>query len=160
MTAGLKHNESVDEKIITISKGKYMSASIIALMGYISWTLILLLALISYRTYLSMSGNFAGLQFKADGTDVPDFGNRLTRAQANCIECFCFIGGVLLLAIATDSMAITNGLAFTLLGARLAQSLVHLASTSNIAIQLRFALFLIQLGIVVYWLIKLFAKFF
>jgi uncharacterized MAPEG superfamily protein len=90
---------------------------------------------------------------------VPDFGNRLTRAQANCVECFSFIGGVLLLAIATDSTSITNGLAHILLGARLGQSIVHLVSTSDVAIQARFVLFLIQFGIVIYWVLELFAKF-
>lgn len=136
-----------------------MNASIIVLLGYISWTLILLLGLAAYRTYLSQSGKFRGLKFKSDGSDVPDFGNRLTRAQANCVECFSFIGGVLLLAIATDSTVITNQLAYVLLAARLGQSIVHLVSTSNMAIQIRFAFFLIQFGIVIFWLVKLFAKF-
>lgn len=136
-----------------------MNASIVVLLSYISWTLLLLLMLASYRTYLSQSGKFAGLKFKADGSDVPDLGNRITRAQANCVECFSFIGGVLLVAIATDSTAITNGLAYVLLAARIAQSIVHLISTSNLAIQLRFVLFLVQFGIVIFWLVKLFAKF-
>ncbi|MFT6329133.1 MAG: hypothetical protein ACJAYN_001062 [Bermanella sp.] len=136
-----------------------MNASIIVLLGYISWTLVLLLALAFYRTYLSQSGKFKGLKFQADGSDVPEFGNRLTRAQANCVECFSFIGGVLLLAIATDSTAITNGLAYILLAARLGQSIVHLVSTTNIAIQARFVFFLIQFGIVIYWVLTLFTKF-
>jgi len=136
-----------------------MNASIIVLLAYVSWILILLLALAAYRTYLTQSGKFKGLKFSADGSDVPDFGNRLTRAQANCVECFSFIGGVLLLAIATDSTAITNGLAYVLLAARFAQSVVHLISTSNIAIQIRFVCFLVQFGIVIFWLIKLFEKF-
>jgi hypothetical protein len=136
-----------------------MNASIIALLGYIGWTLLLLLALALYRTYLSQSGKFKGLKFQSDGSDVPAFGNRITRAQANCVECFSFIGGILLLAIATDSAAITNGLAYILLMARLGQSIVHLVSTSDIAIQARFVLFLIQFGIVIFWVVGLFAKF-
>ncbi|MFQ3206802.1 MAG: putative MAPEG superfamily protein [Glaciecola sp.] len=136
-----------------------MNASIVVLLGYISWTLLLLLTLALYRTYLAQSGKFKGLKFQSDGSDVPGFGNRLTRAQANCVECFSFIGGVLLLAIATDSAAITNGLAYILLGARLGQSIVHLVSTSDIAIQARFVLFLIQFSIVIYWVFGLFAKF-
>lgn len=136
-----------------------MNATIVVLLSYISLIMLLLLGLAAYRTYLTQSGSFKGLKFKSDGSDVPDFGNRLTRAQANCVECFSFIGGVLLLAIATDSTAITNGLAYILLLARVAQSSVHLISTSNIAIQVRFVLFLVQFGIVIYWLIKLFAKF-
>ncbi|MFT6086132.1 MAG: putative MAPEG superfamily protein [Glaciecola sp.] len=136
-----------------------MNASIIVLLGYISWTLLLLLTLALYRSYLSQSGKFKGLKFQSDGSDVLGFGNRLTRAQANCVECFSFIGGVLLLAIATDSATVTNDLAYILLAARLGQSMVHLVSTSNIAIQARFVLFLVQFGIVIYWIVGLFAKF-
>ena len=136
-----------------------MNASIIVLVAYIAWILVLLLGLASYRSYMSLSGKFRGLKFKADGSDVPEFGNRLTRAQANCVESFSFIGGVLLVAIATDSTAITNGLAYILLAARFGQSIVHLISTSTLAIQIRFAFFLIQFGIVAFWVIKLFAKF-
>ena len=75
------------------------------------------------------------------------------------LSVLALLGGVLLLAIATDSAAITNGLAHILLGARLGQSIVHLVSTSDIAIQARFVLFLIQFIIVIYWVFGLFAKF-
>jgi len=57
------------------------------------------------------------------------------------LSVFSFIGGVLLLAIATDSTIITNGLAYILFGARLGQSIVHLVSTSDIAIQARLCSF-------------------
>jgi hypothetical protein len=49
---------------------------------------------------------------------------------------------------------ITDGLAYYLVGARILQSIVHLISTSNIAVQVRFAFFLVQLGIAVYWVLE------
>ena len=131
-----------------------MSATYITLIGYISWTMLLLLVLAGYRTVLSKK--MKTLKFAADGSDVPDLGNRITRAQANCSESFAIIGGTLLLAIATSSTAITDGLAYVLLAARLAQSIVHMLSTSNVAIQIRF---LIQFGLCGYWLFMLFIEF-
>ncbi len=128
-----------------------MSLTAISLAGYIAWTMILLLALAGYRTKLANSET-RGLKFKADGSDVPEFGLRLTRAQANCSESFAIIGGTLLLAIATGQTALTDGLALVLLSARLGQSIVHIISISNMAIQIRFILFLIQFGICGYWL--------
>ncbi|HBS36295.1 MAG TPA: MAPEG family protein, partial [Parvularcula sp.] len=63
--------------------------------------------------------------------DVEGFGRRLTRAHANCYENLPLAGAVLLYAIATNQTAVTDPLAMIFLGARLAQSLTHLASTSR-----------------------------
>lgn len=136
-----------------------MNETIIALTGYILWTLLLLLMLAGYRTYMVMTKQHKSLRFKSDGSDVPDFGYRLTRAHMNCVESFVFIGGLMLVAIATDAMAITNGLALILLAARIGQSVVHLISISSLFIQIRFVFFLIQFGICFYWAIMLLQRF-
>ncbi|MEP1445913.1 MAG: MAPEG family protein [Paraglaciecola sp.] len=134
-----------------------MNDTIIALLGYIAWILILLIWLTSYRTFLVLAKRKAANAFKSDGSDSPPFGERLTRAQSNCVESFAFIGGLQLLALATDSIAITNDLALLVLAARLGQTITHLISTSVLAVQVRFAFFVIQLGICVYW-VGLFAS--
>ncbi|WP_340679645.1 MAPEG family protein [Paraglaciecola sp.] len=136
-----------------------MNATIIALLGYITWIVILLVALAIYRTSLVMNRKKAANSFKADGSDSPPLGHRLTRAQANCVESFAFIGGLMLLALATDSAVITNDLAYVLLIARLGQSVAHLISTSILAVQIRFAFFLVQVGICLYWIVQLATKF-
>jgi uncharacterized MAPEG superfamily protein len=136
-----------------------MNATIVALIGYIAWIMVLLLSLAAYRGIFNQQQKRSSLIFKADGSDVGDLGGRLTRAHLNGVECFPFIGGLMLLALATDSSAITNGLAFVLLGARVLQSLVHVISISNTFIYLRFVFFLVQFGICAYWAIKLLNKF-
>lgn len=136
-----------------------MNATIIALTGYISWTLFLLVVIAVYRTMLVMKKERLPNGFKADGSDSPDLGQRLTRAQLNCAESFAFVGGTMLLALATSSSAITDPLAYWLLAARLGQSIVHLVSTNVLAVQVRFAFFLAQVGICGYWLFTLFTKF-
>lgn len=136
-----------------------MNDTIIALLGYISWTLALLIWLAIYRTMLVTSKQKAPNDFKVDGSDSPPFGARLTRAQSNCVESFAFIGGLMLLALATNSLVITNGLALLLLAARIGQSVTHLISTSVLAVQIRFAFFLGQVGICLYWVVLFASKF-
>lgn len=133
-----------------------MTYTALTFLGFIVWTMALLIALAVYRTSLVQTKKRKGLKFAADGSDVPDFGHRLTRAQANCVESFPIVGGALLYALATNLTDITDGLALILLSARLGQSIVHLISTSNMAIQIRFVLFLVQIGIVIYWLFEFF----
>jgi hypothetical protein len=136
-----------------------MNETIISLLGYITWILILLVCLASYRTLLVAKKEQAANGFKPDGSDSPAFGERITRAQSNCVESFAFIGGLMLLALATNSAAITNGLALLLLAARIGQSVAHLISTSVIAVQIRFAFFLVQIGICFYWVVLFASKF-
>lgn len=136
-----------------------MNYTIMALAGYIIWTMLLLLALAGYRASYNKSNNRTSLKFSASGDDVSSFGQRLTRAHANCFESFAFIGGTMLLALATGSAAITNGLALILLLARIVQSSIHIVSTANAAITMRFVFFLVQFGIVAYWLFLLLQKF-
>ncbi|WP_339723016.1 MAPEG family protein [uncultured Paraglaciecola sp.] len=136
-----------------------MNDTIIGLLGYITWTLMLLLWIAIYRTLLVTNKQKAPNAFKADGSDSPAFGQRLTRAQGNCVESFAFIGGLMLLALVTHSTAITNGLALVLLAARLGQSITHLLSTSVLAVQIRFVFFLGQIAICIYWVVLFAFKF-
>ena len=54
-----------------------------------------------------------------------------------------------------DRIHRTDPLALILLAARVLQSSVHLASLSAAAVSVRFSLFVVQLGIAVYWTIQL-----
>ncbi|MFT4652422.1 MAG: putative MAPEG superfamily protein [Kangiellaceae bacterium] len=136
-----------------------MNATILALSGYIAWTMLLILALAIYRTSSNKKNKRTSLKFDPSGNDISDFGQRLTRAHANCYESGVFIVGPMMLALATGSAAITDGLALLVLAARVVQSLIHVASISNAAITARFVVFLIQFGISGYWLFKIVQKF-
>jgi len=136
-----------------------MNDTIISLLGYISWILILLVWIAAYRTLLVAKKEQAVNGFKSDGSNSPAFGEQLARALGNCVESFAFVGGLMLLALATNSAAITNGLALLLLAARLGQSITHLISTSVLAVQIRFAFFLAQIGICFYWVVLFATKF-
>ena len=128
-----------------------MNATAAALLGFIGWTLVLIVAVELARVYLVLATGRKVTQFNPDGADISPFMHRLARAHANCVENFPIFGGLLLLALLTNQAHITNPLAPYFLAARLAQSLTHLVSTRALAINIRFAFFAAQLGIGVYW---------
>ena len=126
-----------------------------ALLGFVAWQLLLLVSLGAIRTSLVTAGKRASNSFAASGDDMDGFGKRLTRAHANCYENVGVVAAVLLYAIATGQTAVTDGLAYAFLGARLAQSLAHLISTNRLFVFIRFAFFIVQVAILVTWLLKL-----
>lgn len=130
-----------------------MNSTAISLVGYISWTLLIILLVIAHRVFLILTGKRTANSFKTDGTDVSDFSARLCRAHANCYESFPFVGGLLLLALATNLSHITDPLAYIVIDCRIAQSITHAISASVRAVQIRFAFYLVQVVICIYWLI-------
>jgi len=131
-----------------------MSPSTSALLGYIIWMMSLLILLGTLRVGLVLSGKKSPNAFAPDGKDVSPFVNRLCRAHANCYESFPIFGGLLLLAIATGNNGITDGLAYYFIGARVLQSVTQLISASNVAVNVRFAFFIVQIVIAVVWLLQ------
>jgi len=100
---------------------------------------------------LTLTGKRAPNSFAPDGADVSPLVNRLCRAHANSYEGFPIFGGLMLLAIALDATTITDGLAMVLIGARVLQALTHLTCTSNLAVQVCFTFFLVQVVIAAWW---------
>lgn len=128
------------------------SATAIALTGLISWTLFLLILMEGVRIRHLLAGRVKANEFKPDNSNLTPFLQRLARAHANCYESFPIIGGVLIVALLTNRTAVTNGLAYWLLGARLVQSTIHTISTNVLAANLRFFAFAVQMAIAAYWL--------
>jgi uncharacterized MAPEG superfamily protein len=95
------------------------------------------------------------MAFDPNGFDLEGYGRRLTRAIANCQENIPIYIGVLLFAMVTDNTAITNATASWLLAARIAQSVVHLISTSSPMILVRFFFYLIQCLLIVWWVVRM-----
>jgi len=63
----------------------------------------------------------------------------------------------MLVAVVSGKSSLTDPLAFVLLGARILQSSIHLASLSPTAVTFRFSAFAVQMGIGVYWAFLLLA---
>ncbi|TPI43100.1 MAPEG family protein [Mesorhizobium sp. B3-1-6] len=132
-----------------------MSATGYALLGFVTWTLLLLIWMEILRTHLVVSGRVPANGFAPDNAGLSPFLQRLARAHANCIEGLPIFGGLMALAIMSARASITDPLASWFLGARLVQSAIHLTSTSPTAVKARFSAFLVQMAIGLYWAIKL-----
>jgi uncharacterized MAPEG superfamily protein len=132
-----------------------MSPSALALVGYVAWTLLLAIAIVGYRIVLVLGKKRAANDFHPSGSDVSELSGRLCRAHANCYENLGMFAGLVLLAMVTGNGAITDPLARWVLVARVAQSTVHLISTSEIAVMIRVTLFMVQVGIMVSWVYQL-----
>lgn len=133
-----------------------MSPSLLALLGFIAWTLLLLVIMETIRSRLVLTGAVAANGFQPDNANLSPYMQRLARAHANCLEGLPVFGGLLLVAAVAGRTAVTDPLAWVLLGARVVQSLIHLASTTPAAVTARFTAFAVQMGIAVYWVVRLY----
>lgn len=132
-----------------------MSTTLLALLGFLSWTLFLLVLMEALRSRLVMTRKVAANGFSPDNAGLSPFMQRLARAHANCLEGLALFGGFMVLAVVAGKSGVTDPLAYVLLAARIVQSVIHLASTSPSAVTARFAAFAVQMGITIYWAIQL-----
>lgn len=132
-----------------------MTATLTALTGFIAWTLLLLILMELIRSKMVLAKEVPANGFRPDNANLSPFMQRLARAHANCLEGLPVFGGLMLVAVASGQSALTDALAPLLLGARIVQSTIHLASLSALAVTLRFVAFSVQLVIAAYWAIRL-----
>jgi uncharacterized MAPEG superfamily protein len=135
-----------------------MTPTLAALAGFIAWTLFLLVVMEAIRSKMVVAKEVPANGFQPDNANLSPFMQRLARAHANCLEGLPIFGGLMLVAAVSGNAALTDPLAFVLLGARIVQSSIHLASLSATAVTLRFSAFAVQMGIGVYWAFLLLAK--
>ncbi|PWB44733.1 MAG: MAPEG family protein [Rhodocyclales bacterium] len=134
-----------------------MTPTLAALTGFIAWTLLLLVAMEAIRSRMVITKEVPANGFRPDNANLSPFMQRLARAHANCLEGLPIFGGLMLVAVVSDKSSLTDPLAFVLLGARIVQSTIHLASLSPAAVTFRFSAFAVQMGIGVYWAFLLLA---
>ena len=132
-----------------------MNPTLTALVGFIAWSLFLLVLMEAIRSKLVLTKAVAANGFTPDNSNLSPFMQRLARAHANCVESLPVFGGLMLVAVLAGKSSITDPLAYALLGARILQSIIHLSSLSALAVTLRFSAFAVQMGIGVYWAFRL-----
>ena len=132
-----------------------MSATANSLAGFAGWFIVLTVALATYRSALVLSGRKAANAFRTDGSDVGGIGQRLTRARDNVYENLPVFVALALAASITGRLGVTDPLAPAVLWARVGQSVTHVASISVPAVFIRFAFYLVQIGIWAWWAIRL-----
>ncbi len=129
--------------------------SMLALLGYAAWTTVLLAGIAVLRSTLVVTQKRRVNSFLPTGVDVSPFAARLSRAHANCVENLPIFASLILVAVSTGHASLTNSLALWVLAARVGQSVVHLVSTRNRAVLLRFTFFVVQLGVQAMWVVQL-----
>ena len=132
-----------------------MSNTLLALLGFTCWTLALLVLMEAIRSKLVLTGEVAANGFNPENSNLSSFMQRLARAHANCLEGLPVFGGLMVVAVLAGKANVTDSLAYTLVAARIVQSTIHLASTSSVAVTARFAAFAVQIGIAIYWAVRL-----
>jgi uncharacterized MAPEG superfamily protein len=140
-----------------LKEGSIMTNSLIALLGFAAWTLLLLGSIAMLRCYYTLIGQRRANGFAVSGEDVSPFSGRLCRAHANCYENLPIVAALIAVAALSGQSAITDPLALWLLAARVGQSSVHLISTRNRAVILRFSLLVVQWVIEVIWVVQMLA---
>jgi uncharacterized MAPEG superfamily protein len=132
-----------------------MNPTLTALVGFIAWSLFLLVLMEAIRSRLVLTRANAANGFTPDNSNLSPFMQRLARAHANCVEGLPIFGGLMLIAVLAGKSSITDPLAYAFLCARILQSVIHLSSLSALAVTLRFSAFVIQMGIGAYWAVRL-----
>ena len=132
-----------------------MNPTLTAFVGFVAWSLFLLVLMEAVRSKLVLTKAIAANGFTPDNSNLSPFMQRLARAHANCVEGLPIFGGLMLVAVLAGKSSVTDSLAYTFVFARILQSVIHLTSLSALAVTLRFSAFAVQMGIGVYWAFRL-----
>ncbi|MBK8456693.1 MAG: MAPEG family protein [Phyllobacteriaceae bacterium] len=132
-----------------------MTGTEIAFFGLIAWTLLLLGIIAWLRVSATLARTRKPNSFKPTGEDMAPFGQRVTRAHANCYEHLPFALALLLYAMHAGNTGVTDATGPLFLLLRVTQSSLHLWSTRNRVVVWRFYAFLAQIVLMTVWLIAL-----
>lgn len=125
-----------------------MTVPVWALLGFATWTVILLLGTVGvYRWSRILTGRVAIRDFRADQIEGEDWYRRAMRAHANCIENLPVFGAIVFaLQFSGVHGSTVNLLCGSVLVARVLQSLTHVCFTqTNAVASVRFAFFFVQI---------------
>ena len=115
-------------------------------LSFALWTLMILLIGVGYSRWSQILTGAARLgDFPGDQPHGSDRYRRIVRAHANCLESLPVLTMCILAADHVGPMsAWFDQLCWLVLGARIAQSVVHISSGSERAIAIRFSFFTLQ----------------
>jgi len=124
-----------------------MTTPLFALMGFVFWTVFIVLAIGVVRVGQVASGRTAVNGFPSGQPHGSDAYWRMNRAHMNCVENLPLFAAVVLAGHVTGLTAGTFAtLSQVYIVARVAQSIIHVASGSAMAVNLRFTCFVVQVG--------------
>lgn len=118
------------------------------LLGFATWTLMLLIATVGVYRWVRILFRKASIaSFRSDQLEGEDWYRRGTRAHANCVENLPVFGAIVLVITITDvNGPVVDSLCTAVLIARIFQSLVHVSHAQTDAfVAVRFSFFSVQL---------------
>ncbi|MFA9476098.1 MAG: MAPEG family protein [Filomicrobium sp.] len=130
-----------------------MTIPLWVLLGYAAWTLLALFATVGvYRWSHILTGRTAIAEWRADEPPESDWYRRAVRAHMNCLENLPIYTAIVVVLVATRiTSPILDGLAITILGARVCQTLIHVSiEQTNTVASFRFAFFFLQAACMVW----------
>jgi len=129
-----------------------------ALLGFASWTLLLIIVVFLYRGVRFLGGTPINSWPRAEKNeqDSPLI-RRVADAHANCLENLPVFAVIVLVAAQMSRLDSINALAPWVLYARVAQSLAHLSGVGQAHVLVRASFWTVQLVLFVVMLARLFA---
>lgn len=124
-----------------------MTIPVWMLLGFASWTLVLLLTTVGvYRWSRILTGRAPIGEFGAYQVAGKDWYKRALRAHANCVENLPVFGAIVFALYAADvGGTMVNLLATAVMAARIVHSLVHVCLVqTNTVVAVRFVFFFMQ----------------
>ncbi len=123
-----------------------MTTALWCLLGFAAWTLLLVGCIGTIRVWQIFTGQKRPGEFPAGVPHGGDAYWRLNRAHLNCAENLPVFGAVVAAGtFAGITWPYFGTLATIYLAARIVQSLIHVASGTNLAVRLRFTAFCVQI---------------
>jgi len=117
------------------------------LLGFAAWTLLILFTTVGvYRWSRIFTGRAEISEWRADEQQGSDWYRRAVRAHLNCVENLPVYAAIVVALLAARAGGpIMDGLAITILAARICQSSIHLLmEQTNTVAAIRFAFFFVQ----------------
>jgi uncharacterized MAPEG superfamily protein len=124
-----------------------MNIPVWVLLGFAVWTLLVLMLTVGvYRWARILTGRVPIRGWQADGQQGSEWYRRAMRAHANCVENLPVYGAIVVVIVAAGLRdPWLDRLAITLLAARVAHTVVHVAfEQTNVVAGTRFAFFFTQ----------------
>jgi len=133
-----------------------MTTPLWCLVGFVAWTLVLLLAIAFTRVGAVLTGAKKANEFPSGVPHGGDAYWRLNRAHMNCLENLPIFGALVLVATVAGLRApLLDTVAKAYLAARIGQSVTHVASGSVIAVNVRFTFFVVQVACLIQMLLMI-----
>ena len=133
-----------------------MTTPLWCLVGFVAWTLVLLLAIAFTRVGAVLTGAKKANEFPSGVPHGGDAYWRLNRAHMNCSENLPIFGALVLVATVAGLRApLLDTVAKAYLAARIGQSVTHVASGSVIAVNVRFTFFVVQVACLIQMLLMI-----